>query len=254
MTLHKILLALALYLWAATASALDDQSILWVSWIKPRPGMERQFENGLKAHHDWRRENGDTWQWIVWRISSGQRSGTYAVGTFNHRWSDFQSAPVALIAARQNYLELIDPFVESANVHHYTYQKSLNTLRDDLPPRKFSVTEEFELLPGREADFVEAAARIREAIVQTGLPYYYEWYRLETGGPQPLYARVRLLWNWQELETDDAAVLNAVRQTFGERRAASIMAKFNGAIRTETNRYAELRPDLSYIPRPTEAE
>lgn len=243
-----VLIAALACLLAGPAAALDDRSILWVSWVKPKAGMEREFVAGLHAHQAWRKGQGETWRWIVWRIGSGERSGTYAIGTFDRRWADFADPPVPAAAARAHWLAAVAPFVASTDVHHYTYQKTLNTLRDDQPPRKFSVTEEFELRPGREADFVAAAAKIRDAINAAGLPYFYEWYRLETGGVQPLYARVRLLWDWQELEVDDAAVEAAVTQTFGARQGAKILAQFHDAVRRETNRYAELRPDLFLIP------
>lgn len=230
------------------SAALRDQSILWVAWITPREGMELPFEDALKLHQQWRLDQNDSWRWITWRISSGERTGTYAVGTFNHSWEDFQSPPVPTASAHAHFQETVAPYVESVVVHHYSYQSSIGHVPDHLPPRSFSITDEFEIIPGRERRFFEAARQINLAIIDQGVPYYYEWYRLETGGAQPLYARVRLLWNWSDLDIGHREVIAALEERYGKRKATSILAEFSDSVHKHTNRYAQLRPDLFQIP------
>lgn len=237
-----------LLLAAGTASALDDQSLLWVYWIEPRAGMETQFEQALQAHHVWRREQDDPWTWIVWRIASGPRSGTYAVGAFNRQWADFDNPPVAPDRASANYRATIAPYVESIELQHYTHLGSFSHSPAELPPRKLSITEEFHVHVGAESAFEEAAARIDAAIRQTNTPLYYEWWRLDTGGKKPLYARVRLLWSFAEINEPQASLRSILEQAYGEREAAAIAAQFNDSVRSRSNRMAIVRPDLYYLP------
>ncbi len=192
----RILIATGLSaLLSAPAPALDDGSILWVSWIQPKPGMERQLEEGIRAHHEWRRTQHDRWVWIAWQIGSGPRAGTIALGTFNHPWSDFDAPPVDPKSAEENFRQTVRPHAASVLVEHYAYLGPVSNSPADLPPRKASVTEEIQVKGGREREFLDAIGKISSAIKKAGWPNYYEWFRLDTGGDQPTYARVRLLWS-----------------------------------------------------------
>ncbi len=241
------LLCLAL-LSPTTSIALDDQSILWVSWIKPKPGMEREFEEGVKAHHRWRGRQGDRWTYLVWRIGAGPQTGTYAIGTFNHRWADFDSPPVSHELAAANYRETIEPYVQEIRVEHYVHHARISNVPTELPPRNFSITEMIEVKVGRERQFIDAITKIDEAIKQTGWPNYYEWYELEYGGPKPAYARVRLLWSWDDLEAPEKSLRQVLEQAYGRREAASIADAFNESVSRRYNRTAMLRNDLFYVP------
>lgn len=245
-----IVILLALLVASSNAQALDDQSVLWVSWIKPRPGMEAEFEAGIRAHHRWRSEQGDTWTWLVWRIDTGPLTGTYAIGTFNHEWSDFDTPPVDLAAAHENRRETMMPFIESVHTEHYTYLNRISHVPAELPPRNFSITEMIEVRIGKEQDFLDAVAKISAAIKETGWPNNYEWYRLDYGARKPTYARVRLLWNWGDLSAPDMTLRAVLEQVYGKNEAAEIADTFNASVERRHNRTAMLKKDLFYIPAP----
>ncbi len=243
-----LVMLVAAFMCAPGAQALDDQSVLWVSWIKPKPGMENEFEAGIRAHHRWRAEQGDTWTWLVWRIDTGPLTGTYAIGTFNHRWSDFDAPPVSLQAAEANRRTTIMPYVETIRTEHYAYEGAISNVPDELPPRNFSITEMIDVRIGRERDFMDAVTKITAAIRQTGWPNYYEWYRLDYGARKPTWARVRLLWSWDDLAAPDVTLRDVLVQVYGEREAANIADSFNSAVERRDNRTAILKKDLFYIP------
>lgn len=241
-------LLVLLLLVPGAAMSLEDQSVSWIYWIKPKPGMERDFEQGVKAHHSWRREQGDPWAWLVWRIGTGPQTGTYAIATFNHRWADFDSPPVSPAKAVENYRDTIEPYVESVRVEQYLYHADISNVPADLPPREFSVTEMIEVHVGRERDFIDAITKIDLAIKQTAWPNYYEWYELDYGGQQPTYARVRLLWSWNDLEPDEKSLRDVLEQAYGHREAARIADAFNRSVSRRYNRTALMQPNLSYFP------
>jgi hypothetical protein len=63
-----------------------------VAW-RPKPGHEREFEEGYRQHLQWHRAHHDQWLWRGWTFSTGDREGTFIDGTFAHPWSHFD-APV----------------------------------------------------------------------------------------------------------------------------------------------------------------
>jgi hypothetical protein len=214
--------------------------------------MEQEFEAGLASHHQWRGKQGDPWRWIVWRIGSGPMTGTYAVGTFNHRWSDFDSPPVDPELALENFRRTVEPFVESTVVEHYTFLSEASNSPGTLPPRKFSITEMIEVKGGREREFLDAIDKITRAIKQAGWPNYYEWFRLETGGGQPIYARVRILWNWDDLRKPDLSLRQVLEKAYGKGQAEAIATQFHEAVQRRYNRCAVIKPELIYAPQRSE--
>src|SRR5580765_6771708 len=48
--------------------------------IKPKEGMQKQFEEGYKRHLEWHRRNKDTWTWYGWQIIAGDRFGYFMDG------------------------------------------------------------------------------------------------------------------------------------------------------------------------------
>lgn len=232
----------------AASFALEDQSVSWIYWIKPKPGMEREFEEGLRTHHRWRGEQSDPWTWLVWRITTGPRTGTYAIATFNHRWADFDSPPVNPVLALENYRDAVGPYVQSMQTEHYVYHADISNVPADLPPREFSITEMIEVRIGRERQFVDAITKIDQAIKQTRWPNYYEWYELDYGGNQPTYARVRLLWSWDDLTPAETSLREVLEQAYGRREAARIAEAFNQSVSRRYNRTAMLKRELFYIP------
>ena len=58
---------------------------------KAKTGMEQQYEEAVKQHIAWHREQGDTWSWEVRRIESGENFGQYLWITRGHRWEDFDN-------------------------------------------------------------------------------------------------------------------------------------------------------------------
>lgn len=232
----------------ATPFALEDQSVSWIHWIQPKPGMEREFEQAVKAHHRWRGEQGDSWAWLVWRITTGTQTGMYAIATFNHRWADFDAPPVSPTLAMENYRDTVGPYVQSIRTEHYVHHADISNVPADLPPREFSITEMIEVEVGKERQFFDSITKIDRAIKETGWPNYYEWYELDYGGRKPTFARVRLLWRWDDLTADERSLRDVLEQAYGRREAAAIAEAFNQSVSRRYNRTAVLQRELFYIP------
>ena len=86
----KTLTALMLLLLPLIGSAQSRNLAQFVTW-QPKPGMEKQFEEGYKKHLEWHRDHGDTWNWYGWFFLSGPRAGQFMDATIDHAWGDFDS-------------------------------------------------------------------------------------------------------------------------------------------------------------------
>ncbi len=71
------LVVLSLLLLALPVLAQEEGgNIVRVFVDKAKTGMEQQYEEAVKQHIAWHREQGDTWNWVVRRIESGRTSGS----------------------------------------------------------------------------------------------------------------------------------------------------------------------------------
>ena len=66
-----------------------QQNIAQIAVWKPKPGLEKNFENGYKQHLSWHKNSGDTWNWYGWYVTSGPQDGYFIDATFGHTWEDF---------------------------------------------------------------------------------------------------------------------------------------------------------------------
>ncbi len=86
------LVVLSLLLLALPVLAQDEPGNLSRAFfVKPKPGMEQQFEAAYKQHIAWHRQQSDTWAWHTWQYETGDRFGQYAVWTAGHHWEDFDA-------------------------------------------------------------------------------------------------------------------------------------------------------------------
>lgn len=83
----KALIPLILLLPAIT-NAQSKSLAQFVTW-QPKPGMEKNFEEGYKRHLGWHKNAGDTWNWYGWYFISGPRSGQFMDATIDHAFKDF---------------------------------------------------------------------------------------------------------------------------------------------------------------------
>lgn len=85
----KILVAFLLFL---PFSLKAQNNVALFSFWKPKPGQEKNFENGYKAHLKWHKDNGDKWNWYGWYFAFGSRDDQFLDATFNHSWGDLDKS------------------------------------------------------------------------------------------------------------------------------------------------------------------
>ena len=212
----------------------QTQSAARIVVIKPRAGMQREFEAGYKRHLEWHRQNKDTWTWYGWQIISGDRFGYFMDGTFDHNWTDFDRAVAPAEDAADNFLN-VAPYGDFLSLSHYELVTAVNqgNLLERRTPSTFIELVHYQLHPGTEAAFENAIRQMesRQAAAK-GAPR--AWYKLVSGGPLPSYLLMIAVNKLSELGElgSDASLLRQVKASVKE-------------MKSETLRY---RSDLSYLP------
>src|SRR3954452_24837517 len=86
----KLVWVLTALLLALSVPGLGQTAAKMVIW-QPKPGMERDFEEGYKRHLEWHRRNNDPWVWHGWTLLTGERDGWFVDGSYFHVWTDFDT-------------------------------------------------------------------------------------------------------------------------------------------------------------------
>lgn len=239
-----ILLAGFLALPAATQE--EQGSIAWVSFVKASPGWEQQFEEGAKKHIAWHRKQKDTWRWSAWQYVTGDNTGMYGYGSFEHRWEDFDNPGVPADADQADYQNTLAPYVESAVSRLY-----MSLPKVSQPWEGTAAMEEileFQVKYGKEREFSYAIRKFHEAIQQTKWPVQYEWYRLMNGGEHPTFVLVLPRGNWAAFKPLDKSFVAMLEEAYGEEEAHRLLQSFDATIRSLSTSIIRDRADLGYIP------
>src|SRR3712207_695819 len=93
--------------------------------IKPKDGMQKQFEEGYKRHLEWHRRNHDPWAWYGWQVVAGSRLGYFIDGTFGHRWEDF-GAPVGPAEDAADNALNVAPYGDFLSLAHYVLRPEVS--------------------------------------------------------------------------------------------------------------------------------
>jgi hypothetical protein len=134
-------------------AALESQATVArvVVW-EPKPGMEKDFEDGYKRHLEWHRRNGDRWAWDGWTITSGDRDGHFVDGTFFRTWTELDN-PVRPAADGADNAVNVAPYASVRAVSVYDELPGLSNLRPEQLQLLLMTFCYLEVTPGRGEEF-----------------------------------------------------------------------------------------------------
>lgn len=243
-----LLLLLAL----PVATQEEPGNVALVVFVKAKPGMAQQFEDGVKRHVSWHGQQNDPWAWYVWEIITGENTGTYGAGTFGHRWEEFDTAPVSREADEANVGVNVGPYVQSAVRTYWAYLARVsNPVAGGPGPAGGTPLNSvvfFQLKFDKDAEFNYAIRKFHKAVGKTNFPFHYEWYRLLNGGEHPTYALVVPRKNWAGFKPMEKSGPEILEEAYGRQEAKSVFHNFLRAVRSQRSEIIRIRPDLSYVP------
>jgi hypothetical protein len=214
-----------------------------------KPGMAQQYEAGRKKHMAWHKGQNDTWSWYTWQVVTGQATGSYVVGTFEHNWKDLDSREKFNKADGVDAQANMGPYLAGEEESYYVYRDDLSFSPQGPPAPLISVTH-FMLNPDGTNDFVDAVKKVGDGIKKTNYPLSgpARWYQLANGGESPHFVLVGDRANWASFQPLTDKSLDAMMEdAYGKEQGAAILSTLRKAVHSIYTEALQYRPDLSYV-------
>lgn len=245
--------ALAVFFAVAAVLPITAQQTGRVAEIhinRVNPGMAARYEAGRKKHMAWHKSQNDPWSWYVWEVLTGEGTGSYVVGTFQHQWKDFDTRDKFNQADKADAQTNMGPYLAGDHMSYYLYRADLSSGPEVFPPaaKLLSVTH-FMLHADGVNDFLDGAKKIREAMTKTNYPQQgaTHWYQLANGGEAPHFVLVGERAGWANFELPEKPFDAMMEEAYGKEQGAAILATTRRAIRSVYTEAVQYRPDLSYL-------
>ncbi len=238
------MLLLALPLGAQQESVMVTRVVV----VKPKAGMQQQFEEALKRHLQWHRQN-DPWTYWGWQIITGDRTGQYVVGTFGHRWEDFDTHAKFDPADQADANANVAQYLESANFSLLAFHPEISRLPDEEVPSPLVEVITYLVNGDSESEFNYTLRKIHEAIGKTKWVPYYAWYELANGGEHPTYILVIPHNTWAEFQPPKKTFPAMLEEAYGREEADSLVKSLNRTVRSVRSEVGRFRTDLSAQPK-----
>ena len=240
-------LATALFLCAVALPAIaqgQTENIAQAYVHTVQPERIAQFEEAVKRHVQWRKQNNDTWEWVWYQVVNGDGLGRYMVRSGNHRWADLdvRYAWDDRVGAAAHFLATVGPFVESEDSSISQLDEALSRPPDDLSAiTLFTVTEFDVRLLGQ---FREAITKIDEGLDRGNWGRSYLWQMVANGGTTDATLVVPAE-NWAALAPPAKSLPMVMAEVYGEQEANELMQQFASSIRSRNSYTLKVRRDLS---------
>lgn len=216
--------------------------------IRPKPGMEKQFEAAGKEHIAWHRQKHDTWSWSVWQVMSGPGTGEYVAGTFGHKWSDFDNPTVSREEDEADAGERVGPYAASMQTQYVAFLPKHSRSTEATTPSKFATVVRIHLKQGMEDAYMNAVSKIPKAMEKTNWPGHYGFYALANGGEHPTFYLVLPREKWADFAPPDKPFEKMLEEAYGREDAEAILKTLDKAPADVSSEMIVYRPDMSYVP------
>ncbi len=240
-------LAVALAALPPTAVA-QEATLAEIIVVEPVTGHGAQFENGVRSHMEVLRSQDVPDAWMVWSIMTGENSGKYLVGTFNHTWADFDRMPADPDALQQSFRDHIEPHVDNAEVSFWRLRTDLSRIEVGAPPAAFSMLNHYMPDLGGGEDVVAVIRTIRESAEAQGWDQDWAVYQLVNGGEHPHLVVSIPGDRFADFEEPSPSMAEMLQAELGEADAGALFRRFTDAVRAESSEMIRWREDLSYVP------
>jgi hypothetical protein len=238
----------AVVLLAAAAWAQNSGEICRINFVKPKPGMDQQFEAGRKKHNQFHKSHNDTWAWNTFLIETGMNTGTYVTSTCGHEWKDFDDWEKKLGKADgADYAANVGAYVQQTWSSFYRYRADLS-LGSSQGPAALSAVYIYRLHRGKTDDFVATVKKVQDALRAAKWPESSAWLELMNGGEGPTFVLLLERKGWADFAPGAKTVFQIVEEAYGKEQADALWKSRDATIAQSFTEAASYRPDLSYVP------
>ena len=211
-----------------------------------KDGGQEKFEAGLKTHMSWHGEQKGSWSWVVWSAMTGPDTGRFCVGSFGHKWEDFDAPDISAEADGANVMTTFGPFMENHEAAYWTGLADVS--RPAAEPAPMSTVVMFHVRLGMEEDFTHLVGEFHKAIEKAGVDWKYQWYARVSGGKTGTYALVMPRANFAAFNPSGKTFDEVLEEVYGRKGADALQAQWREVVESSEANLIQSRPDLSYIP------
>ncbi|MFV1988871.1 MAG: hypothetical protein ACC682_16485 [Gemmatimonadota bacterium] len=227
---------------------LEAQNIAQVWTLKPVAGSGAAFESAFRDHIEWRKANGETWNWITYEVVTGPNQGDFVVRSGAHMWADFDEydagfGPKGGLAFGATVL----PLTASASMTITATDATKRRLPDDMAEYNLFSVVTWNLKPGGGRAFNEAVDKYHEAITEADADAYYAFATPFAGATGPSITGVFFEKNWAGFAADDPTMEEMMTEKYGEDGFAEIVEQLNSSIVSSESQVIRVRWDLSIV-------
>ena len=236
-----------------------DVSVAQILVQTPLRGKAAEYEQGTKKYILWLKENHDKFAWYTWQVVTGKDTGSYVVGTFGHRWEDFDERDNLSTFVDKNFDTNVATYLSSSSRTFYVLRTDLSLSPEPKLPPKYEQLNIFSVRPEGAREFSQSIRKMNSALRQTGFKSesflspnsaggHSRWYFMTNGGQGPQYILVTDRNSYRDFNPVETSLDDVMEQVYGKEQGDAIMSNVR---RTFFHVYSELlryRPDLSYVP------
>jgi len=214
--------------------------------VGAKPGMEKQFEEAIKKHAAWHRQQNDSRSYNVFSVAYGYGSGSYIAVYPGVRLADLDKNAKLEQADNDHYLANVAQFTESFKAEVAVRSAELSTLPLTAPVKPMSVVTFSHLHPGKAADWNLYARALKDAAEKASpKPEYFVSTRTMSD-ELPTVAFVRPVNQFAEMTP--LPIDDLLTKAYGAQQAANLTQMRDNATHCLKRSILVHRPDLSYAP------
>lgn len=243
-----ILTFLAIPLTAVAEEAPPSMAEMWI--MVPKAGQSSEMTEALRAHMEFRSENGDPRAWQAYTPTLGDNLNRIAVRYCCFEWADLDSYREwgkANEAVGKHFEENVAPHVESYE-HYFEKLDWANSHwpNPDAPYKLFAVTE-FNIKPGHGQDFDVARDKMSQIALNQGWATADRaWLWSKTIGGKPQESIIIPHVNFASMDQGDESYFEFLaRHLQSEEAAAELLKMFSSASWSTDFQMWEHHEDLS---------
>lgn len=211
-----------------------------------KPGAEADFNKAFAEHTQWRRDNGDPWNWEVYVVVNGPLAGNWAVRSFGHKWADFDLYDSSEFTAKAN-----EHWNSHVTKHLSSWDTSIIELKDELSKwnderdYQYFIVQESRLKIGKQWHHLNALEGIGKVLKEEEWEGDWLVHVERNGGIGEAVSLVFPFENWAGMENPNPDAYAVILEAVGEEATQKMFDEFNDSIAEVSTNVFKRVPDLS---------
>lgn len=215
--------------------------------ITVKPGHQAEFVAALKEHTEWRKQEGDPWNWTVYQVVNGQNLGDFLIRSGNHSWAELDGYEDFLAKGSVPFNKNVGPHIESITNSITSVDTTCVNWPENNDEVKLLSVLVFHLKPGHEWTFSQLTRKFDKAVKANNREGHYVFIWPENGLPGPRVTLVMPYKNWAEMAGPKESLGDFIYRVMGADEAQKFWDGINDAIRSTESFVLKVRPDLSVL-------